>query len=127
MSKFPGESAFPAYDINEHYDGYAKFLYYGSEKGALPKSMRIFNKVGNAYGQLVDVAYVVDFDKKIEFFLSAAITCNTDGILNDDKYDYNTIGLPFLKNLGRAVYEHEIKRPRRYAPDLTELRFSYDK
>ncbi|MEJ7626007.1 MAG: serine hydrolase [Ferruginibacter sp.] len=127
MSQLPGESVFPSYDTYEYYDAYAKFIHYGSEKGTLPKHIRIFNKVGNAYGQLVDVAYVVDMENKIEYFVSAAITCNTDEILNDDKYDYNTIGFPFMKNLGKALYEYELKRTRKVKPDLSAFVFPYDK
>lgn len=127
MSQFPGESVFPSYDTNEHHDAYDKFILYGSEKGNLPKNIRIFNKVGNAYGQLVDVAYIADFENKIEFFVSAAITCNTDGILNDDKYDYDTIGFPFMKNLGRALYQYELKRTKKILPDLSAFMFTYDK
>jgi hypothetical protein len=70
---------------------------------------------------------VVDFDRKIEFLLSATIYCNADGILNDDRYDYDKVGLPFLKNLGRAIYDLESKRKKKYTPDLSGLQFSYDK
>ncbi len=125
MSAFPSESAFPSYD-SSYSDAYVKFLLYGAEKGSLPKNIRLFNKVGNAYGQLVDVAYIVDFDKKIEFFLSASIYCNTDGVLNDDKYDYYNLGFPFLKNLGRAFYDHELKRKKEQEPDLSPFIFEYD-
>ena len=76
-------------------------FYFWCRKRDLPKNIRIFNKLGDAYGQMIDVAYVVDFEKRIEFFLSAIIYCNSDGILNDDKYDYKTIGFPFMKNLGK--------------------------
>ena len=84
-------------------------------------------RVEAAYGQLVDVAYIVDFDKKIEFFLSAAIYCNSDGILNDDKYDYDTIGFPFMKQLGEVLYQYELGRKRKIDPDLSSLIFMYDK
>lgn len=126
MSQLPSESVNPSYD-SSYYDAYAKFILYGSEKGSLPKNIRIFNKVGDAYGQLVEVAYVVDFEKNIEFMVSAAIYCNKDEILNDDKYDYNTIGFPFLKNLGRIIYEYETKREKKFQPDLSPLIFTYDK
>lgn len=126
MSQLPSESVNPSYD-SSYYDAYAKFILYGSEKGTLPKNIRIFNKVGDAYGQLVEVAYVVDFEKNIEFMVSAAIYCNKDEILNDDKYDYNTIGFPFLKNLGRIIYEYETKREKKFQPDLSPLIFTYDK
>lgn len=126
MSQLPSESVNPSYD-SSYYDAYAKFILYGSEKGTLPKNIRIFNKVGDAYGQLVEVAYIVDFEKNIEFMVSAAIYCNKDEILNDDKYDYNTIGFPFLKNLGRIIYEYETKREKKFQPDLSPLIFTYDK
>ncbi len=76
---------------------------------------------------LIDVAYIADFDKNIEFFLSAAINCNTDGIVNDDKYAYDSIGFPFMKNLGRVIYDYELKRKRTYLPDLSLFKISYDK
>lgn len=129
MSQLPTESVYPPYgdDTAHYYPAYCKFFLYGAEKGDLPANIRIFNKVGEAYGQLVDVAYIVDFDKKIEFFLSAAITCNTDGILNDDKYDYETLGYPFLKRLGQVIYEYEEKRAKKIEPDLSGVKFVYDR
>ena len=69
----------------------------------------------------------VSFDKKIEFFLSATIYCNKDGILNDDIYDYETIGFPFMKNLGQLIYGLESKRSRKIIPDLSPFIFEYDK
>ncbi len=123
MSAFPKESDFPNYDSTNYWDAYCKFLYYGSEKGTQPNNFRIFNKVGDAYGFLIDVTYVVDLANNIEFMLSAAISCNQDGIYNDDHYDYDTIGYPFMKNLGQAVYQYELSRKRKYAPDLKNFRF----
>jgi hypothetical protein len=126
MSQFPGESQYPNYDSSYH-DAYVKFLLYGAEKGSLPKNIRIFNKVGDAYGQLTDVAYVVDFQNKIEFFVSATIYCNQDGVLNDDQYDYQSTGFPFMKNLGKLLYDHELLRKKNMLPDLSSLIFSYNK
>ena len=128
MSKLPTESKWPPYaaDTASYWPAYGKFLLYGAQKNALPKNIRIFSKEGDAYGQLTDIAYVVDFDKKIEFFLSATIYCNDDGILNDDHYDYDTIGLPFMKNLGEVIYEYETKRIKKVLPDLTPFKFNYD-
>lgn len=123
MSMYPAEAGFPPYDTAEFHDAYCKFLYWGGQKGALPKNMRIFNKVGDAYGFLTDVAYIVDFDKNIEFMVSATIYCNSDGILNDNNYDYQTIGLPFMKNLGRVLYDFELSRNRKRLPDLSEFKF----
>ena len=102
-----------------------KFLFYGSEKDKAMPGLRIFNKVGDAYGFLIDAAYFTDFNYNIEFFLSAIIYCNSDGVFNDDKYDYDTVGFPFLKNLGKVIYDYELTRVRKKQPDLSEFRFDY--
>jgi hypothetical protein len=127
MSQYPPETTYPFYDSSTTWDGISKFLYWGAEKGSLPKNIRIFNKIGGAYGFLSDISYFVDFDKKIEFMLSATIYCNSDGILNDDKYDYDSVGYPFMKNLGRVIYDYELKRKREHEPDLSAFKMSYDK
>jgi hypothetical protein len=123
MSMKPQESAFPQYDSSFN-GAYSKFLMYGG-KGDMEPNVRIFNKEGDAYGFLTDVAYFVDFEKGIEFFLSASIYSNSDGIFNDDHYDYENVGLPFLRNLGRVIYDYEIKRGRKHKPDLSSLHFTY--
>jgi len=74
---------------------------------------------------LVDAAYFADFGNNIEFLLSAVIYCNSDGIFNDDNYDYDKVGLPFLKNLGRVIYEYELNRKRKKNPDLRAFQFTY--
>lgn len=125
MSMLPAESVYPKYDSNSYWSHYVKFLYYGSEKDKANPDIRIFNKVGNAYGFLVDAAYFADFGNNIEFLLSAVIYCNSDGIFNDDNYDYDKVGLPFLKNLGRVIYEYELNRKRKKNPDLRAFQFTY--
>jgi hypothetical protein len=110
MSMVPSAAKYPPYDSTEFYDTYCKFLYFGSEKDAkIPPNLKVFNKVGDAYGYLLDIAYFHDEENGVEFMLSAVIYCNSDGILNDSKYDYQTIGYPFMKNLGRVIYEAELK------------------
>jgi len=125
MSMKPQESGFPQYDSS--YNGaYSKLLMYGG-KGDLDSNIRIFNKEGDAYGFLTDVAYIVDFKNNIEFFLSANIYCNSDGIFNDDHYDYETVGYPFLKNLGQVIYQYELQRKRKRVPDLSTFKLQYSK
>ncbi|MBL7803147.1 MAG: serine hydrolase [Saprospiraceae bacterium] len=118
MGLFPRECPAPAYDTAHYWDSYVKFFVEGDSKRPLDGSVRAFNKVGEAYGYLTDVAYVVDFEHNVEFILAATICCNTDGIFNDGRYDYDQTGFPFLANLGRAVLEYERKRPRKVSPDL---------
>lgn len=121
MSERPRESRFPNYaDKPDHY---VKFFIYGDRPDAerMPEHVRIFNKVGWAYGYLTDVAYVVDFENGVEFMLAATIHVNENGIYNDDNYEYTTVGLPFLAELGRVVYAYELKRKRRNKPDLSRF------
>lgn len=125
MSEFPRESTFPKYDTT-YYDSYCKFLLTGDNKKSFPKNVRIFNKVGDAYGYLIDNAYIVDFERGVEFMLAAVIHCNEDGIFNDNKYEYDTIGMPFLANLGRVIYDYEVKRRRAFKPDLRKFMVKYE-
>lgn len=128
MSQLPVETAYPQYDSATHPDNYVKFLFWGDQQQKpLPPGIRIFNKVGWAYGFLTDVAYIVDFENKIEFLLSATIYCNSDGILNDDAYDFDRVGIPFLANLGRVVYDYERKRKRKHMPDLSRFWLTYER
>ncbi len=121
MSEMPGESRFPAYQKPDHY---VKFLIFGNQKEGerIPENIRIFNKVGWAYGFMTDVAYIVDFGAGIEFFLAATIRVNENGIADGEEYEYETVGLPFFANLGKVVYEHEKKRKRKYRPDLSTFK-----
>ncbi len=125
MSMMPQESRFPFYGPPDYWDTYVKFLLYGAEKNKAEPAIRIFNKTGDAYGFMIDAAYIADQKNKIEFQLSAVIYCNSDGILNDDQYDYAGVGLPFMKNLGLVIYEYELSRPRKKIPELISFKINY--
>jgi len=125
MSMTPLESKFPFYDNKEHWDTYVKFLFYGAEKNSMKEGIRIFNKPGDAYGFMIDAIYFTDYKNNVEFMLSAIIHCNSDEIFNDDKYDYDTVGLPFMKNLGEVIYEHELKRQKKVIPNLDKFKYNY--
>ncbi|MCE7065341.1 serine hydrolase [Dyadobacter sp. CY326] len=127
MSQFPVETSFPEHYTDDYYDGYAKFLLFGATKTRLPRHIRLFNKVGDAYGFLLDNAYIADFEKGIEFMLTAVIYCNEDQIFNDDKYDYEKVGFPFMADLGKTIFEYELNRKRPNRPDLSRFEVQYDK
>lgn len=126
LSQYPSETSYPKYNDSIFYDSYVKF-YFQDSTHKMPSNIRVFNKVGWAYGFLTDVSYVVDLKNKIEFMLSSTIYVNMDGILNDDKYEYESIGHPFLNDLGKAIYGYELKRKRKYQPNLSEFKLKYDK
>lgn len=123
MSAYPGESGITDYTDSLRYpDGYVKFLLFGGSEAEIPEGIRVFNKVGDAYGFLTDAAYIVDFDHGIEFMLAATIYTNANGTFNDNDYEYEEVGLPFLKSLGQVIYDFELSRQREYSPDLSELK-----
>jgi len=119
MSKYPQESDFPYYG-GKYEDDYVKFLMFAGTNESIDRNIRIYNKVGEAYGFLIDMAYIVDFEKKIEFVLGAVIYVNENDVFNDGKYEYETIGYPFIRDLGQLFYEYEVKRPRLHSPDLSK-------
>jgi hypothetical protein len=125
LSQFPSETPYPYYDSSLFYDSYVKFFFRDSTRH-LPPGLRVFNKVGWAYGFLTDVSYIVDFSNQVEFMLAATIYVNSDGVLNDNKYDYDTIGYPFLYQLGQAVYRYELERKRKHKSDLTLFKIPYE-
>jgi len=125
MSQLPRETNRP--DYGDKPDNYCKFLIYGDrQESRIPEHIRIFNKIGLAYGFTVDNAYVADFENKIEFLLSAVLYTNENQTLNDGIYEYDSVAFPFFGKLGRMFYAYELKRNRRYRPDLERFRLNYE-
>ncbi len=107
MHTVPREVGF---DPEEYYDGYCKFFIFGDTTARIPDHIKIYNKVGFAYGTLTDCAYITDSSQDVEFLLTATILVNKDGIFNDDVYEYEEVGLPFLAALGRVLFTYESGR-----------------
>jgi hypothetical protein len=106
MKLLPREAGF---DENEFYDSYCKFFMFGDSRERIPSHIKIYNKVGFAFGTLTDCAYIHDTRTGVEFLLSATILVNEDGIFNDDIYEYQETGIPFLAALGRELYQFELQ------------------
>lgn len=98
------------YDPDIYYDSYCKFFMFGDTKEDIPEHIKIYNKVGDAYGTLTDCAYIHDTKNNIEFLLTATILVNNNGVFNDNNYEYDEIGFPFLAELGRELYQYELNR-----------------
>ena len=122
MSILPRQSKYPEYPgYDSYYDGYCKFFMYGDTKDRIPDYIKIFNKVGLAYGFLLDNAYIIDIKNNVEFILTAVVYHNENETMNDDTYEYDNITIPFLAELGRKVYSNELVREKRYSPDLSRF------
>ncbi|MGE9311193.1 serine hydrolase [Niabella sp. CJ426] len=126
MSEKPAESRFPRYDTSEFFESYTKFFFFKDGKQKIPGYIRSFNKTGWSHGFLTDVCYIVDFKNNVEFMLSACIYVNQDQVLNDNKYEYIETGYPFFREVGEKIYNYELKRKRKVAPDLSQWKLTYD-
>lgn len=126
LSQYPSETPYPKYDTAKFYDSYVKFFFRDSTH-RMPPHVRVFNKVGWSYGFLTDVSYVADFKNGVEYMLAATLYVNSDGVLNDGKYEYNEIGYPFLYQLGQTIYQYELQRKRNIKPDLSQFKMVYEK
>lgn len=109
LSDLPRSYPFYASDPDTYYDSYVKFLIFGDNKLPIPDEIKIYNKVGIAYGYMTDCAYIVDTKANVAFFLTATIHVNKNGVYNDGIYEYEEVGLPFMTKLGHAVLMYEWK------------------
>ena len=105
MSSTPFDMGF---DKNIYPNNYNKFFIYGDKDGMINDN--IFNKVGNAYGYSIDNAYIYEEKSDRHFVLTASIYTNGNNILNDNKYEYHEIGIPFLAEIGRFLTNYNIKQ-----------------
>ncbi|MFK7749779.1 MAG: serine hydrolase [Kordia sp.] len=94
----------------EYYDSYVKFFMFGDSKKPIPEHIKMYNKVGYAYGYLTDCAHIVDTKNDISFTITATIHVNKNQIFNDDTYEYDEIGIPFLAELGRQVHQFYLNK-----------------
>lgn len=119
LSMWPRESIDPIFPDSIFEDSHKKYLIYGNYHDRIENdSVRIFNIVGQSYGTLADCAYIVNYEKGIEFFLSVCIYTNKNGIMNDGKYEYKSIGFPFLSKFGKVIYDYEYKREKTNLPTI---------
>lgn len=126
LSQYPGETNYPNYDSNAYYNSYVKFFFNDSSH-RISSHIRIFNKVGWAYGFSTDVAYIADFKNNTEFMLAATLYVNSDEVLNDNQYEYETIALPFMHALGKLIYTYELNRKKKHLPKLDAFKINYEK
>lgn len=112
MRVMPSESGIAAYQDPEHYpDGFANYFIMGRDPQRLPAGVTIINKVGRAYGFLTETAYIEDARYDVAFVLSATLEVNANSVYNDDEYEYDELGVPFLAELGMLVLENARMRP----------------
>ncbi|MES2763323.1 MAG: serine hydrolase [Bacteroidota bacterium] len=110
LTLYPRQSSHPTYNKSYH-DSYKKYFMFGDSKKPITNNdIKITNIVGQSYGFMVDCAYIQNKKEDVEFMLSAVVYANESEIMNSGRYEYNTVALPFLAELGRQVYSYELKR-----------------
>ncbi len=114
---FPREADSIKYPPQKYPDNFMKyFVAIDSGQYRFPENLRVYNKVGLAYGFMTDCSYVQDTLNKVEFFLSASMYVNKNETLNDGKYEYATTALPFFRNLFNAIHQYELLRKKKHLP-----------
>ncbi len=102
MSSVPRKQG---YDESKYPDGYVKFFFLGDSNERIGSGLKIHNKVGLAYGTLTDLAYIVDTKNDLHYLLGATLLVNENGIFNDNTYEYDSIGFPFLAQFSRRLHD----------------------
>lgn len=73
------------------------------------KHLVYIGKSGRAYGFHLENAYIEDKRNKRGFFVTVTIYVNSDGVLNDDVYDYDDVSVPFMDALGEVLAQNLLK------------------
>ena len=106
MSRFTYEDIGEKFIQNENFfETYNKFFIHGDEQIPINKNIRVYNKIGQAYGTSLDNGLIKNYQDNIEFILTATIYTNINNVINDNLYEYRDIGVPFLAKLSRAIYQ----------------------
>ena len=107
MSMYPSESRNPVYSAERHPDIESKFLLPGIRRvfpnAQLSRRIEVTGKPGRAYGFSIENSYVHNPKNGRAVFVTVVLYTNSDGILNDDKYDYETVADSFLADVGEFV------------------------
>jgi hypothetical protein len=103
LGELPRESANPRYDPAQTPDHACKFVLRGARRVVPAEFLRVYDKIGRAYGFSVENAYIEDARTGRGLFLAIVLYTNPDGILNDDRYAYEELAEPFLDDVAETI------------------------
>jgi hypothetical protein len=107
MSRFTYEDLGAKYiGDSKFFNSYNKFFIHGTDTVLNNTDVRVYNKIGQAYGTSTDSAYIKNYKEDLEFFLTATIYTNKNKIINDNIYEYVDTAIPFLSKLSKALYKN---------------------
>jgi hypothetical protein len=105
MSRFTYEDLGKKFrNDKKYFDSYNKFFVHGEDTIVKNRNIRVYNKIGQAYGTSTDSAYIKNYQDDVEFFLTATIYTNKNNIINDNVYEYEETAIPFLAKLSQSLY-----------------------
>ncbi len=106
MSRFTYEDIGEKFIGDENFfETYNKFFIHGDEQSVSNEQIRVYNKIGQAYGTSIDNGLIKNYQDNIEFILTATIYTNKNKVINDNLYEYDDIAVPFLAKLSRGIYQ----------------------
>jgi len=106
MSRFTYEDIGQKFRGDEKFfETYNKFFIYGDEQSVSNEQIRVYNKIGQAFGTSIDNGLIKNYQDNIEFILTATIYTNKNKVINDNLYEYEDIAIPFLAKLSRGIYQ----------------------
>ena len=106
MSRFTYEDIGQKFIGDEKFfETYNKFFIHGDEQSVSNEQIRVYNKIGQAYGTSIDNGLIKNYQDNIEFILTATIYTNKNKVINDNLYEYDDIAIPFLAKLSRVIYQ----------------------
>ena len=91
-------------DTSIFHQNFLRLILFGRDKNVVYPDIEFFNKSAMAYGFMGDCCYLKDLKSNTEFFLTIYMYLNKDEILNDNKYEFDTIGVPFMRKFGELIY-----------------------
>ena len=105
MSRFTYEDIGEKFIEDENFfETYNKFFIHGDEQSVSNEQIRVYNKIGQAYGTSIDNGLIKNYQDNVEFILTATIYTNKNKVINDNLYEYDDLAVPFLAKLSRAIY-----------------------
>ena len=105
MSRFTYEDIGEKFIEDENFfETYNKFFIHGDEQSVSNEQIRVYNKIGQAYGTSIDNGLIKNYQDNVEFILTATIYTNKNKVINDNLYEYDELAVPFLAKLSRAIY-----------------------
>lgn len=103
LGQLPSESRNPRFDPVRVPDHCCKFVLPGVRRVVPAEHVRVYDKIGRAYGFSIENAWIEDRRTGRGFFLAVVLYTNSNRILNDDDYDYETLADPFLEAVGEVI------------------------